>query len=460
MGRNLTNLPISASFQYLAQVSGSENDVTDGLGVDIDSLNVDITGTATTASYVAGANVDGTVATATSASYATTASLALALEGGVSLQSVLDTGNTATEDINLTGDINATNVTASFQGDLEGNADTATTASHATIAEDLVSTARINITDITASAASFTSASIGYLQTITGSAKIIGDAFIILNNDTPTERYAGLVVQDSGSTANTASLLFDGQTNDWFYQYTDDGGATDEFGVVMFGPGYNTQGAHVYPADNAILKGTGDHHIVTSSMVDDGTLVTINANVSASGYVSASEFIGDGSKLTGVDAFPYTGSAGISGSLEVNGNVIFGHPENIASATGVVLGGGSGGADKNESNGTQTVVAGGHNNVVGTIEYGAIIGGKDSSVSSHYGGAFAGRNHTVSGQYGVSFGGTFNTVSGQSAAILGGQSNTAASTYGAIVGGLSHTNNGPYSVIVGGSGHSLSLIHI
>ena len=118
-------------------------------------------------------------------------------------------------------------------------------------------------------------ASIAYLESVTGSAKIIGDAYIILNNDTPSQRYAGVVVQDSGSTNNTASLEFDGQTNDWFYEYTDDGGATAEFGTVMFGPGYNTKGSHVYPSNNTILKGTGDHHIVDSNITDDGTTITL-----------------------------------------------------------------------------------------------------------------------------------------------------------------------------------------
>ena len=366
MGRDLTNLHISESFQYLLQVSGSE--VNDGLGVDVDSLNLDIVGTASTASYVAAADVDGTVANATSASFASTASLALELEGGVSLQSVLDTGNTATASIDLDGAINATNVTASFQGDLEGTAATASYVESAQSASyipganvdgnvtgsnkvtltntaansnfgiplvdstdaggntdllvstensllfnpstkvftfadnaDIESSGDVNIQgNLTASNASFTSASIGFLESVTGSAKIIGDAFIILNNNTPTERYAGVVVQDSGSTNNTASLEFDGQTNDWFYEYTDDGGVTAEHGVVLFGPGYNTKGAHVYPSNNTILKGTGDHHVVDSSITDDGTLVSIDSDVSASGYISASAFVGDGSALTGV----------------------------------------------------------------------------------------------------------------------------------------------------------------
>lgn len=147
-------------------------------------------------------------------------------------------------------------------------------------------------------------ASFAYLESITGSAKIIGDAYIVLNNNTPTERYAGIVVQDSGSTNNTASFEFDGQTNDWFYEYTDDGGATEEFGAVMFGPGYNTRGSHVYPSNNTILKGTGDHHIVDSNITDDGTSVTVSTSL------TASAFKGDGSALTGIPSKLGNGSGG------------------------------------------------------------------------------------------------------------------------------------------------------
>lgn len=348
------------------------------------------------------------VANATSASFALTAS---SLEGGVSLQTVLDTGNTATQDINLTGDIdvagiavfgasnnsttdntgngvfggdnnqitttdpagrnailggtgntvagnqqqvivggqsnNVSNIrTGIFNGNgasitagnatiigsggsstisggsltllaggrantisggnnnaiLAGSGSTvshnqsvtiggtglSTTADNQVVMPNVVATA-INATSITASNASFTSASIGYLQSITGSAKIIGDAFIILNNDTPTERYAGIVVQDSGSTNNTASLEFDGQTNDWFYEYTDDGGVTTDHGVAMFGPEYNTKGSPTYPTANTLVKGNGGHHLEDSNITDDGTTISLGSDTAVDGtmYVDA-----------------------------------------------------------------------------------------------------------------------------------------------------------------------------
>lgn len=153
--------------------------------------------------------------------------------------------------------------------------------------------ANLNIATISASSAVFQSASIGYLQSVTGSAKIIGDAYIILNNATPTERYAGLVVQDSGSGApnTTASLEFDGQSNDWFYEYSDDGGVTTDHGVVIFGPEYNTKGAPTYLTEGTIPKSTGSHHIVDSNITDDGTTIVLGSNSEVTGSLGVTGII-------------------------------------------------------------------------------------------------------------------------------------------------------------------------
>jgi len=132
-----------------------------------------------------------------------------------------------------------------------------------------------------------------YLESVTGSAKIIGDAYIILNNNTPAERYAGLVVQDSGSAGVTASLEFDGQNNDWFYEYSDDGGVTTDHGAVLFGPEYNTKGSPTYPTSNRLVKGNGDHHIVDSSITDNGTTVSTTLPFTATQITASTGFQGN-----------------------------------------------------------------------------------------------------------------------------------------------------------------------
>lgn len=66
-------------------------------------------------------------------------------------------------------------------------------------------------------------------------------------------------------------------------------------------------------------SGLDTNDLITFTPSGDDRVI-INGAISASNYVSASSFIGDGSQLTGItaNAFPFTGSAGISGSLIIN----------------------------------------------------------------------------------------------------------------------------------------------
>ena len=170
--------------------------------------------------------------------------------------------------------------------------------------------------------------SFAYISSVTGSAKTIGDAFIQLNNDTPTLRYAGIKVLDSGSASpTTASLQYDGGLNDWFFEKEVSGVA--EFGVVLGGPEYTALGSPTYNASNKVLKGTGGHHIVDSNITDDGSLVNITSNTDITGSVgidgtlgisgisNVSESIASAS-AGGGDPFPFTGNAEITGSLIVS----------------------------------------------------------------------------------------------------------------------------------------------
>lgn len=233
---------------------------------------------ALSASHAENASTADSATTATSASYAITASHA----------DNASTSNFATS---------AGTASLATTATLATSASHAVTASHALISEDLVSTANINISSITASNASFVSASITNLTTITGSIVQVGDAFVLLNTATPTSRYAGLKVEDSGSTPSnfTASFFFDSQTNDWNYEYS--GSDPTNFGVAMFGPEYSTKGSPVYPTNNRLLKGNGGHHVQDSSITDDGSIVSFSAELDVTGGVTASAgFLGD---LTG-----------------------------------------------------------------------------------------------------------------------------------------------------------------
>ena len=525
MGVNLGPLNIKDTYEGLVQISGSQ--LTDGSGSLISSLDITASqagtagyaGTAGTASNATSASfadqsgTSGFASTATSASFATTASYALnvptfdtgslLVTGSVTDATItLEKGDGSTFDLVVDNVANATS--ASF----------ATTASHAIFAETasfLPADTNLNINSITASFATFTSASIGYLQTITGSAKIIGDAFIILNNNLPTERYAGLVVQDSGSGSplTTSSLQYDGQTDDWFYEYSTDGGVTTDHGVAMFGPEYSVKGVPTYLTNNTIPKGDGGHHLNDSSITDDGTDVVVNANISASGFVSASTYYGDGSNLSGIssDPFPYTGSAEITGSLEVIGDIINGTGPSDASinieaiggantistdggnAAGSVTIGQSNTSGKRDvvigidnsspqaSNGSRQVVIG-HTNIIVSPDFtdNNTIIGVDNTVSGIGGSnVVLGTNINLDGGSShvlIGNGVNYDPTGGQGCVIIGGggaNSFTVSSNYGVLVGGFgnavnankgggyggeSNDSNGEYAYFIGGDNNN------
>ena len=90
---------------------------------------------------------------------------------------------------------------ASYHAINASDANTATSASYARTAS-IVTDSNVAFLDqnntFTGTNQTFTNiivngtGSFNYFQSVTGSAKIIGDAYIILNNNTPSERYAGV----------------------------------------------------------------------------------------------------------------------------------------------------------------------------------------------------------------------------------------------------------------------------
>ena len=127
MGRNLGPLNIKDTYEGLVQISGSSRDIfTDGSGSVIDNINITASHAATadsaiSASYAQTSTSSSYADTALSASYAVTASYALNGGGGGAgtLQDTLDLGNTATQNIILTGSY--LRHSASFSGQLIDN---------------------------------------------------------------------------------------------------------------------------------------------------------------------------------------------------------------------------------------------------------------------------------------------------------------------------------------------------
>ena len=190
--------------------------------------------------------------------------------------------------------------------------------------------------------------SFAYITSVTGDAKIIGDAFIYLNNDTPTQRYAGLVVLDSGSANTTASFYFDGQTNDWGYEYSSSVGV--DYAVTIFGPEYTTKGNPTYLTTNRIPKAVDNHHLNDSNISDDGTTITLDSNVQLNGdlnltggisglnIVSGSDQIlgGTGIVSSSAQVTPLLPSGTVSGSVQVSYPDLSNIPAGIVSGSSQV----------------------------------------------------------------------------------------------------------------------------
>ena len=306
---NSATTALSASFSEGARNATSASFATDARQADTSitashALTSVLANSATSASFAEDARIADSALTATSASYAL---VAASVQGTIDSASVAvianslspnatasyadvagsarnaDSASVAARATTLSAD-----ATASY-ADLAGNARNADSASNAlravsaSIADSIKNGINASFNNITATSASFTN-----VTSVTSSVVITGDAFIQLNNNTPTQRYAGINVVDSGSANLTSSFQYDGQTDDWFLE-KDILGIT-EFGVALFGPTYAVKGVPTYNVANTILKSNGNHHVLDSSITDNGSLVTINNPLNVTGTITGSLF--------------------------------------------------------------------------------------------------------------------------------------------------------------------------
>lgn len=128
--------------------------------------------------------------------------------------------------------------------------------------------------------------SFNYIQSITGSAKIIGDAYIILNNNVPAEPFAGLKIIDTGSTDVTASFLWDGVNNHWIYENVS--GSTYGAAGFMGGPRSTDINNILYPTQYRVLRSQGGDHLYDSNITDNDTNVSISIPLSVTGDITSS----------------------------------------------------------------------------------------------------------------------------------------------------------------------------
>jgi hypothetical protein len=156
------------------------------------------------------------------------------------------------------------------------------------------------------------------LQNITASAVSIGTNIINLNTATPAIRYAGLVIGDSGSIGGSGSFFYDSVQDEMIFVHRG-ANTTVTSSVVLMGPQtYDSVGSETYLTNNRLVKGTGNEHIVDSSITDTGTQVSMFSNTL---FISSSNKVGINTTTP-------------STALTVVGNIKAGYE----SATGMIIG--------------------------------------------------------------------------------------------------------------------------
>jgi hypothetical protein len=93
----------------------------------------------------------------------------------------------------------------------------------------------------------------------------IGTNLITVNTDTPSIRFGGLAVYDSGSTGLTGSILWDSETNHWIY--SNPSGSSYSGGMFISGPRAASLGTEVGTTSCALMMGQGGDHITSSAIL-------------------------------------------------------------------------------------------------------------------------------------------------------------------------------------------------
>ena len=144
----------------------------------------------------------------------------------------------------------------------------------------------------------FGSSSVVY---ISSSTVIINDNIIQLNAYAPFERYAGFEVYDSGSNQRSASLLWDGQSDNW--TTVDQNNSASN---IIIGPTASFGSTIPSLTVGRIPKAYESNGINDSLISDDGTTLRYTGNVISASSITAS--YGTITNLTGALVTYVTGS--------------------------------------------------------------------------------------------------------------------------------------------------------
>ena len=126
------------------------------------------------------------------------------------------------------------------------------------------------------------------IQNISSSNLVIGAAYVTLNTATPSSRYAGLQIVDSGSVGGSGSFLYDAVQDEFIFVHRGNGTNITSSHFVLGPETYDNLGNETYLTNNRLPKGTGKEHLVDSNITDNGTTISLGSNVDVTGSIVVS----------------------------------------------------------------------------------------------------------------------------------------------------------------------------
>ena len=158
------------------------------------------------------------------------------------------------------------------------------------------------------------------IQNISSSVLNIGTNLVTVNTNSPSIRFGGLAVIDSGSGGGSGSFLYDSVQDEFIFVHKGNGTNVTS-SVALMGPQtIDNLGNETYLTQNRVPKGFGNEHLVDSNITDNGTTITLGSNTTVSGTLLA------------------TGTALVSSSAQIDGTQIQNKSITIA-GTSTSLGG-------------------------------------------------------------------------------------------------------------------------
>jgi hypothetical protein len=127
------------------------------------------------------------------------------------------------------------------------------------------------------------------LVNITGSSVNIGTNTIVLNTSSPSVRFGGISVIDSGSTQGTGSLWWDSERNHWLYEHPLDSEVPYNSAILISGPKHTgSLGGESGLVSGSIVVASGDDHIDNSIMSQANGVITLVGDLVTTGVISGS----------------------------------------------------------------------------------------------------------------------------------------------------------------------------